>query len=71
MWFAATLLSGWYLNRYADYNIIYGSLVRRRIALLSWMYLVSFVVLVNAEFDAMLFHGRLRVLQRLPESIHP
>ncbi len=26
MWFAATLLFGWYLRRYADYSIMYGSL---------------------------------------------
>src|SRR5947209_4092173 len=54
MWFGATMLFGWYLNRYADYSIIYGSL-GVGIALLVWMYMISLVVLVGAEFNAMLF----------------
>jgi membrane protein len=54
MWFAATMGFSWYLQRYADYSIIYGSL-GVGIALLVWMYLISLVVLVGAEFNAMLF----------------
>jgi membrane protein len=54
MWFAATALFGWYLQRYADYSIIYGSL-GVGIALLVWMYMISLVILVGAEFNAMLF----------------
>ena len=54
MWFGATLLFGWYLNHYADYSVIYGSL-GFGIALLVWMYMVSLVILVGAEFNAMLF----------------
>jgi len=54
MWFGATLLFGWYINNYADYSIIYGSL-GVGIALLVWMYMISLVVLVGAEFNAMLF----------------
>jgi membrane protein len=54
MWFAATMLFGWYLQRYADYSIIYGSL-GVGIALLVWMYMISLVMLVGAEFNAMLF----------------
>src|SRR5271163_470947 len=54
MWFSATLLFGFYLKHYADYSIIYGSL-GAAIALLVWMYMVSLVVLVGAEFNAMLF----------------
>ena len=41
-------------RHYADYSIIYGSL-GAAIALLVWMYMVSLVVLVGAEFNAMLF----------------
>ena len=51
--FATTLFS-WYLQRYADYSILYGSL-GVGIALLVWMYMISLVVLVGAEFNAMLF----------------
>jgi membrane protein len=54
LWFSTTLLFGWYLRHYADYSIIYGSL-GAAIALLVWMYMVSLIVLVGAEFNAMLF----------------
>jgi len=54
LWFLATALFGWYLQSYANYSIIYGSL-GVGIALLVWMYLISLVILVGAEFNAMLF----------------
>jgi len=54
MWFSVTLAFGWYLQHYANYSIMYGSL-GAAIALLVWMYLISLVVLVGAEFNAMLF----------------
>jgi len=54
LWFSSTLLFGWYLRHYADYSIIYGSL-GAAIALLVWMYMVSLIVLVGAEFNAMIF----------------
>ena len=54
MWLLSTALFGWYLQRYADYSVIYGSL-GVGIALLVWMYLISLVVLIGAEFNAMLF----------------
>jgi membrane protein len=54
MWFSVTMLFGFYLSHYADYSIIYGSL-GVAIALLVWMYFISLVILVGAEFNAMLF----------------
>ena len=51
LWVFVTVLFGWYLRRYANYNVIYGS-VGTAIALLIWLYLVSMVVLVGAEFNA-------------------
>ena len=54
MWFATTAAFGWYLQRYADYSVIYGSL-SVGIALLVWMYIISLIILVGAEFNAMLF----------------
>ena len=54
MWFASTAAFGWYLQHYADYSVIYGSL-GVGIALLVWMYLISLIILVGAEFNAMLF----------------
>jgi len=66
MWFLATMLFGGYLNRYADYSIIYGSL-GVGIALLVWMYMISLVILVGAEFNAMLF-PRTRLGRELTET---
>ena len=54
MWFVVTMLFGWYLQKYADYSVIYGSL-GVGIAILVWMYLISLVILIGAEFNAMLF----------------
>jgi membrane protein len=53
MWLGSTLAFGWYLRRYADYSIIYGFRRRYRCAL--WMYLLSLIVLIGAEFNAMFF----------------
>ncbi len=54
MWLISTALFGLYLQHYADYSVIYGSL-GVGIALLLWMYIISLVVLIGAEFNAMLF----------------
>ncbi len=52
MWFVSTIVFGTYLRYFAHYNEIYGS-VATAIALLIWLYLVSLVVLVGAEFNAL------------------
>jgi membrane protein len=62
MWLISTALFGWYLQHYADYSVIYGSL-GVGIALLAWMYLISLAVLIGAEFNAMLFP---RCLTKVP-----
>jgi membrane protein len=54
LWFLATTLFSFYLHSYADYSILYGPL-GVSIALLVWMYLISLIVLIGAEFNAMLF----------------
>ena len=51
LWFASTTIFGWYLRHYADYGVIYGS-VGTAIALLIWLYMVSLVILIGAEFNA-------------------
>jgi len=63
MWLLCTAFFGWYLQRYADYSVIYGSL-GVGIALLTWMYVISLVVLIGAEFNAMLFPRGLAKAQR-------
>src|SRR5207248_950803 len=53
-----------------QFSVIYGSL-GAGIALLVWMYLLSFVVLVGAEFNAMLFPrttARFSVLSKVSRS---
>jgi len=62
MWLISTALFGWYLQHYVDYSVIYGSL-GVGIALLLWMYIISLVVLIGAEFNAMLFP---RCLTKVP-----
>ncbi len=42
------------MQNISDFNTIYGSL-GAALALLVWMYLISLVVLVGAEFNALLF----------------
>ncbi len=54
LWFVSTVLFGFYLRRYANYDVIYGS-VGAAISLLIWLYLVSMVVLIGAEFNALRF----------------
>ena len=54
LWFIMTMIFGYYLQHYADYSVIYGSL-GAAIALLVWMYLISLVILIGAEFNAILF----------------
>ena len=54
MWFGATQVFGWYVAKYATYNLIYGPL-GAAIALLVWMYIISLVVLVGAEFNALIY----------------
>jgi membrane protein len=53
-WFLATLVYGWYLTRYADYSIVYGSLGAGVVTLV-WLYMVCFTILIGAEFNAQIF----------------
>jgi membrane protein len=57
LWFMATIGFGWYVTHYANYSVIYGSLAAV-IALLVWLYLVSIVMLIGAEFNALIFPKR-------------
>ena len=54
LWLAATELFGWYVINFADYNQIYGPL-GVAIALLVWLYIVSLIVLMGAEFNALIY----------------
>lgn len=52
LWFPVTLIFGWYVTNYANYNRIYGSL-GAGIALLVWLYIISIIILIGAEYNAM------------------
>jgi len=51
LWFGSTVVFGVYLRHFSNYDVIYGS-VATAIALLIWLYIVSVVVLIGAEFNA-------------------
>ena len=53
-WFSVTVGFRAYLQHFGDFGTIYGSL-GAGMALLVWMYMISLVVLVGAEFNALLF----------------
>lgn len=54
LWFSVTVGFRAYLQHFGDFGTIYGSL-GAGMALLVWMYLISLVVLVGAEFNALLY----------------
>jgi membrane protein len=54
LWFTTTVGFRAYLQHFCNFATIYGSL-GAVMALLVWMYLISLVVLVGAEFNALLF----------------
>lgn len=53
VWFPATLAFGLYVSRFAVYSLLYGSLATA-IVLLIWLYIFSCIVLIGAEFNALL-----------------
>jgi membrane protein len=57
LWFPATLAFGWYVTRFADYSMFYGSF-GAAIATLIWLYITAFSVLIGAELNGALFRER-------------
>ncbi len=57
LWFPATLAFGWYMTRFADYSMVYGSF-GAGIAMLVWLYITSYSVLLGAELNGVLFRAR-------------
>src|SRR5690242_11837760 len=54
IWFPATIGFGWYVRHFAEYSIFYGSLATA-VVLLIWLYIISIIVLIGAEFNALLY----------------
>ena len=67
-WFGATLAFGWYLTHVSEYSLVYGS-VGVSIALLVWMYMVSLIVLVGAEFNALLYPREVAPRKRQGDAV--
>jgi membrane protein len=51
LWLGATTGFAWYARNIAHYNVMYGS-VGAAIALVVWMYVMSFIALIGCEFNA-------------------
>ncbi len=51
LWFLVTLTFGWYVTRFADYSLVYGSL-GAGIATLVWLYITAVAVLFGGEYNA-------------------
>lgn len=68
-WIPVSLLFGWYVEHFGDYNRTYGS-IGAIIMLLTWMYLSGFFLLVggeiNAEIENAAASGKNRGEKRLP-----
>lgn len=57
LWFPATLAFGWYVTRDQNYSRFYGSFAAG-IATLVWLYITSFLVLMGAELNGVLYRER-------------
>ncbi len=54
LWFPATMIFGLYVSHFAAYSLLYGSLATA-IVLLIWLYIISCIVLIGCEFNALLY----------------
>jgi membrane protein len=56
-WEGVRQLYAWYLSRFVDFTLVYGSLAAI-IGLLSWFYLTGFIILLGAELSAQIAEDR-------------
>ena len=56
-WVLATSLFGWYINKFASYNNVYGS-IGGMIVLMLWLYVGGIVILLGAELNGALYRRR-------------
>jgi membrane protein len=54
LWFPATAGFGYYVRHFAQYSLFYGSLAAA-IILLVWLYIISVIILIGAEFNAVIY----------------
>lgn len=69
-WVAMSLLFSWYVDRFGNYNVTYGS-IGAVIILLTWMYATGFFLLVGGEINAEIEHaatsGKTKGKKKLPK----
>ena len=65
IWFVTTLVFGWYVTRFADYTIIYGSL-GTAVATLVWLYITALAVFIGAEYNAQVEADRIALAESVP-----
>ncbi len=68
LWFPATVGFGYYVRHFAQYSLFYGSLAAA-IVLLVWLYIISLIILVGAEFNAILYPRAFGLLEPAPAPI--
>ncbi|CAA9244552.1 MAG: hypothetical protein AVDCRST_MAG93-1470 [uncultured Chloroflexia bacterium] len=56
-WVATTIVFGWYINSYASYNRVYGS-IGGMIILMLWLYVAGIAILLGAEVNGALYQRR-------------
>jgi membrane protein len=66
LWLIATLGFGFYVSNFGSYNATYGSL-GAVVALLMWLYLSAYVLLLGAELNAELEHQTARDTTKGPD----
>lgn len=60
-WVATTIVFSWYINTYASYNRVYGS-IGGMIILMLWLYVGGIVILLGAEVNGALYLRRRRAI---------
>jgi membrane protein len=67
VWFVTTLVFGWYVTRFADYSIIYGSL-GTAVATLVWLYITALAVFLGAEYNAQVEADHIAQAESVPSN---
>jgi membrane protein len=65
-WITSSVIFSYYANNYINYSLLYGS-IGGIVALLSWLYLSSMVILIGAELNAAFYFRKIgKQKKRLP-----
>lgn len=70
LWFPATVGFGYYVRHFAQYSLFYGSLAAA-IVMLVWLYIISLIILLGAEFNAILYPRAFGLLEPAPAPVPP